>query len=610
MSKEKSKKDKAFEELKKCKGERYAEAIRKYDNGVLDVPNLVEIVRYAGKEITKPLLRYLSSLKNIRIEGEANEDPLTLLKKAGYDAYYVTTPEQDRLMETYRQQGRGDEYKRLEDEALARQNAIEKYFQPKERLCTFSDPFRYKNYYIINAVREDASQLCREDFLNKEEREDAYGTSVISIQILKKGGFISIKNRYNHVVEHPDNTFKSNPDNIWPGLSASIRKYFDVDFSADQASLPEDYFNIENKIIHFNYEIDNTYFGPDFFVQSGQIFPIDRNKEFMLDNYILNIQDRTLVNPAGSSSSRFIDGDEPSGDAFMDALSAELKNKKISITKRSDGSYGILGDGKLFVAVKDGNLTELHLPTTKELGNLFLSYDKTLEVFDAPLLERVGYGFLFYNQALKKLSLPRLKKMGADFMPKNNSLEYLSLPELDEIGQFFLQSNESLKYLNIGRVKYVGHFFMGSNREMETFIAPCLEGAGDGFFMENLRAKEIHLPSLVSTDDFFFYKNRVMKIAFLPSLKRVGYSFLGTNKEMLALDARNLEEVGLDFLKNNVQYKTNASALVGQIPPERICLIPKEFEEVSCSKEKPVVVSKQQPIACLKALENSKEKIK
>ncbi len=100
-------------------------------------------------------------------------------------------------------------------------------------------------------------------------REDEYGTSVLQIQILKSGGFISIKNRYNHTVENPDNTFNSNPDNIISGLSEAIKHHYHVDFSSQKVYLPEHYVFMDKKIIKCNYEINNVYFGENCYAQNG-----------------------------------------------------------------------------------------------------------------------------------------------------------------------------------------------------------------------------------------------------------------------------------------------------------------------------------------------------
>ena len=55
-----------FDIIKKQNGERFAKAIRNYDNGIFDIPNLDTIVKHAGRE-AEPIMAYLISLKNIEI---------------------------------------------------------------------------------------------------------------------------------------------------------------------------------------------------------------------------------------------------------------------------------------------------------------------------------------------------------------------------------------------------------------------------------------------------------------------------------------------------------------------------------------------------------------
>ncbi|MBR6411679.1 MAG: hypothetical protein IKS41_00770 [Alphaproteobacteria bacterium] len=50
-----------FEQIKKQNGERFAKAIRGYDNGIFDIPGIVDIVKYAGHE-AEPIMEYLESL--------------------------------------------------------------------------------------------------------------------------------------------------------------------------------------------------------------------------------------------------------------------------------------------------------------------------------------------------------------------------------------------------------------------------------------------------------------------------------------------------------------------------------------------------------------------
>lgn len=172
-----------YQKLKRQNGEGFARTLRDYHNGLLEIPDIDVIVRHAGHD-AQPLLPYLMSLLAVNDNASAPvpEDPFVLLDRAGYSAFYADT--------------------------LEKQNSIKHYFAQGELLCTFNDAARYKKYHIVHAVKKDVDAIKRQDFQGKEARQDDYGTSVISIQMLKTGGFISIKNRYNHSVSGCDNTFK------------------------------------------------------------------------------------------------------------------------------------------------------------------------------------------------------------------------------------------------------------------------------------------------------------------------------------------------------------------------------------------------------------------
>ena len=302
-----------YDIIKHQNGERFAKAIRNYDSGIFDIPNLPELVKYAGRE-AEPIMDYLVSLKHIKIKDKSvHANPIELLARAGYDAYVADT--------------------------LEKQNAIRKYFARGEELCTFNDEYRYQNYYIVNAVRYDVDKIIRPPY---PQRQDAYGTSVISIQILKRGGFISIKNRYNHVVVNPDNTFGSNPDNIIEGLADALRAYFDVDFSAHYVELPDKYTTVGNHIVKYNQEIDNIYYGPDFYVQDGNIIQLDNATELLLGNgLLLNLCDKCVYEI---------------GDVSVAAASItkQIKDKKLSVRKSADGTKSIFANNTHVLDVKDG----------------------------------------------------------------------------------------------------------------------------------------------------------------------------------------------------------------------------------------------------------------
>lgn len=327
-----------YDIIKKQNGEGFAKAIRNYDNGLFDIPGLDRIVKHAGR-YAEPLLPYLSSLKKIRIEEHAvYEDPIAMLKRAGYDAYYANT--------------------------LRKQNAIKKYFEKKEELCTFRDPYRYKEYYIINAVRTNADQIKRARI---PERDDEYGTSVISIQILKSGGFISIKNRYNHTVLNPDNTFNSNPDNIIPGLSRALKEYFHVDFSSQEVELSSGYTVVKNQICKYNYEIENTYCGADFWIRNGEIHEIDKQKEIMLgDGLLLNMQTRTVTDVTRNDPNTPLLLDTRT--RFVEYLNKYIADKTLQITKNPSGGHDIIANGQPILTSENGDLVGINLPNADAIA--------------------------------------------------------------------------------------------------------------------------------------------------------------------------------------------------------------------------------------------------
>lgn len=511
-----------FEQIKKQNGEHFAKTVRNYDNGIFDVPDIVNIVKYAGKE-AEPILPYLISLKGISIEDKKNvEDPIALLDKAGYNAYYADT--------------------------LEKQNAISKYFAEGEELCTFYDSTRFERYYIINAIRKDVDKIKRKDFRDKERREDDYGTSVLSIQILRTGGFISIKNRYNHIVENPDNTLNSNPDNIISGLSAAIKKYFNVDFSARKVVVPDDFSVVNNQIIRYNYEDNNIYFGSDFYVADGRIYPLDKDKEIMLDNCILNIKERTLFIPGETKYPIKIDEMSEKDGAFLNVLGNELKSKSITFTKNKDGSHNVCANGVVIATTDLGKIIALNLPTTTDIGTGFLYANSALKSFTAPKLERVWDGFLYNNDGLKELKLPALKKVRNDFLYYNHSLQTLDLPSLESAGFCFLSRNDSIQTLKFPKLKNIEYDFMDRNCCLHTFEAPQLESIGSNFL----------------------YRNEALTRLDLPMLKDIGYNFLISNSSLQILNAPQLESVAHDCLSFNICFKTNAPALIDRIERNRI----------------------------------------
>ena len=321
-----------YDIIKKQNGEHFAKAIRNYDNGIFDIPDIDKIVKYAGRE-AEPLMNYLISLKNIQIEEHAvHMDPIELLDSAGYDAYVADT--------------------------LEKQNAISIYYQDKEKLCTFRDKDRFKKYYIINAVRKDVDKIKREDFTNPM-RDDKYGTSVLSIQILKQGGFISIKNRYNHTVQNCDNTLNSNPDNIIPGLSGALKHYFNVDFSARYEPVPVMCTIVNNQIFKYVSERNNVYISENAYVKDGQIYDINKNSEIMLGKgLMLDITKKEVIDITAENGIESVQEEE----LFRQSLNDAIKGKKLQIKKNPLGGYDVFANDKQILTIEHAKIVNMNIP--------------------------------------------------------------------------------------------------------------------------------------------------------------------------------------------------------------------------------------------------------
>ncbi len=287
-------------------------------------------------------------------------------------------------------------------------------------LCTFNDNARYKRYHIVHAVKKDVDKIKREEFNGKEEREDDYGTSVISIQMLKTGGFISIKNRYNHTVSGCDNTFNSNPDNIINGLSAALKDRFDVDFSINESPLPRDFTVVGNQIFKYNKEINNIYYGDQSWAKDGTIHTVDRSAgDALFDKFLFDNKSKTLKKV-----------DPLSRDSFADDFNRCYSgNSGMSI---QNGNLTLNGD--ILIGAEQSQIKSLYLPDLTTMGNYCLCYAYTLNQFEAPKLTTMGYSCLYYAFELTQFKAPTLTIMGNECLHNISALTRFEAPSLTKMG--------------------------------------------------------------------------------------------------------------------------------------------------------------------------------
>lgn len=463
---------------------------------------------------------YIYSLVAVENNNEiiVNKTPKELLSDAGYNLFECTTEEEI-------------------------QN-FKKYYASGEELCTFSDN-RLQSCRVFFAVKKDVDNIKREDFKNPN-RQDLYGTSVISIQFTKdETNTLSIKNRYNHTVNNPDATFSNNLDNIIPGLTKSFENTYGIvqKHKGNAFEIPNYVQANDGKYYKYNYEINNIYYCPNnIIIDNYQVNRLEKEKYIVFDYFVLD-----LVNKRLSLYNTYI------GDSFLDTISdiskirIENKEKVKDITiipKYGEDIIITLDKQNRLIGYKNNNI--------KEIGDYFLYFNDTLSELNLSNVEIIGSSFLFYNQIITELNLPKIKEIGNFFMHANCSLTKLVLPKLEIIKNSFLFYNRTLTELSLPNIKVIGDSFLYHNKVMKMIELPNLEKVNDSFLRFNDLLLELSLPNLQTVGDSFLYMNCLLKKLDLPNLKEVGSEFLYWNKNLEMLNLPNLKKTGNGFLMSNI----------------------------------------------------------
>ena len=513
--------DAVYKKIKKQNGEGVAKVIR--EAVLLDVPNIVHILEFAGdnSEEAKALIPYIRERYKAKTKSEifVDKNPLELLSDAGYDAFVV--------------------------ENEAQKDSIKKYFRSGEELCTFSDPDRHKKFYMIHAIKRGADKIKP---AANPMRQDEYGTSVISIQIAKEGGFISIKNRYNHTVNDPDATFSNYPDFIIPGLTNSLKQFFNVDFDVTESLLPNGFCVINDQIFKFNYRIwgrlpgttESGYYGygDGFYFYGDNVIKLNRDYEIMLENYVLNLRDGTLkdvIIHESDGPSEFEQKRYKNRQNTMKVLEKFFKGKNIKVTINPENKHEkiISADGVWVAKVIDGKMVELNLPGVKVVGDDFLDDARHLQKLYMPDLEKAGNMFLWNVYSITQVHLPNLKEVGYSFI-SSGALSQIELPSLKRCGGGFLEDNNFLTELCLPELQYAsGREFLPKNCVLRRLDLPKLKKIPEWFLLKNTVLEYCNLPSVQKSDSkklrhvrYVVAKNKLksgLKRVFLPQ-KAQSYS--------------------------------------------------------------------------------------
>ena len=487
-----------------------------------------------------------AGLKNEYDIRDVSKTPKELLDDVGYDLFECKTVEEV--------------------------NSFKKYFVLGEQLCTFLDPAsRLENKYVFFAVKKNIIDIKREDFLIPD-RQDEYGTSVISIQFTRdKNNHLSIKNRYNEVVNNPDSTFDNNLDNIIPGLTMSFYKAYGIREIYDENSefQMDNYISIDEEYYKYNYKLNDIYYCTNnIIVDNGNVIKYDPEKYIIMDYFIID-----LVN-------KKIDVyDNKLRDSFSEVI-GKIKNieivrnqdyKNVYITNEENNVFelALSFDNKL-IGIKNNKINELpnrflvsnqylkylEFNEVRNIGNEVLYANTDLECLKLDNVQIIGDYFLTNNMSLRKINLDKVIRTGDDFLKRNLLINEISMKSLEDVGMSFMFSNKEMRTINMPNLVKVGKCFFKSNDKVIYAVLPCLRKTGDYFMAEARGLRMFEADNLEKTGDMFLIGNKDLEYISLPNLKETGKMFLGANEIIMSVNLPNLSYLPKYFLRNAMEIES------------------------------------------------------
>ena len=413
-----------------------------------------------------------------------------------------------------------------------------KYYIEDEKLCTFSTN-RCHNCHVFFAVRDDALDLDRDSFLYPD-RQDSYGTSVISIQFTRGDiNLLSIKNRYNHSVVNPDATFSNNLEKIIPGLTRSFEKRYGYNINSNFREFElSSYIKFKDgRYYKYNHEINGIYYTTNNSILSDKINILDREKYILCDYFIID-----LVN---NKISVF---DDRIKDSFIDyytniskiTVTKDVTNKIVTIYQNDEVSYIILDKENKIIGYKNDYL--------KSVGDNFLYYNNSLVSLSLSNLRRIENCFLPNNQVLTSLNMNKVESFGNDCLYSNLEISSIDFPCVKSIGDSFMFCNNKVEEVNLPLVFIIGNSFFGSNRVINKVKLDSTLKLGDYFLHYNNSLLEVNLPNVIIIGNDCLFNNQCLERLYLSRCINIGDNLLCHNSSLIQYDLSSLEKMGKYFI--------------------------------------------------------------
>ena len=436
---------------------------------------------------------------------------------------------------------------------------FKKYYRKSEKLCSFKGK-RLKTCRVWFAVKKellDDINAIKRGY--PPQRQDDYGTSVISIQFTRgEHSYVSIKNRYNHTVTNPDCTFNNNLDNIMPGLSYAFCKKYGINLAKnDVYNLPsffcdymiyrmyaqgnnEKFYKIKEYIPTGRLCYNNNIVKVD-----GTVVNFDKSTYTLFGTYLLSHKHKKIVdlnkfqfmdNETVENAFNFLSKNEDTNGKITDSFIKSIgkiekikvgfnknKNKVITITPEN-------GEDVIIVLDNIDNMIGYFNPNVVEIGDNFLYNNTNLKQISLPNVKVIGDGFLGHNERLEKIDISNVEKIGDQFLVLNKNLSEISLPKAKIIGNSFLYDCQVINKIDLPQVTQIGNFFNNVNDCITKLSLPKVEKIGVGFMSCNNTLTSIDLPNVKEIEKRFLLKNKKLKEINIPKLENVGIDFLLSNR--------------------------------------------------------------------------------
>ncbi len=567
--------DKDFKLLKKHYGEKFAQLCRSKFPTIAETESVYEVIsklfpptRSLYQDLVKAdkveeFVNYVIDAAQHKDEEKVEEDPNPqspheMMRKAGYTLYECKTK--------------------------ADIMRFKKFYSEDEELCTFDDSGkegRLDTHHVFFAVKDGTTKngingKTRDDF-TEPQRQDEYGTSVISIQFVRGSKqHVSIKNRYNHTVSNPDATFSNDLNNIIDGLQNSFAKHYNFNLSKTNENsfvlMPYVLAN-DGRMYRYNTMIEGVCFCENNVVVdvNGNFMQWPKEKYVLADNFLIDLKNKTIQSLANRDAL-------PASVGTIENIDIQNlgENKQIKLTTKENGEVYIVVDNH-------GSIVEYKNTQVQKLASNFMEHCSSVKSVSIPNVTTIKHNCL-RSAAVEHLEAGRVQTMGENCFPEVN-MDSISMPELVSMGDdcFALAkvrvvdfpklktvgsscfSETSAEKINLPEVKELPGDNFAYVNELQMVNMPKLEKIGFQCFSEAEAINSLNLPHLKAADDSFLHFADKLETLNLPNLRILGDYYFEHCASLRVLNAPKLHKYGESTFSNNPLFLAQVEKSKGGI---------------------------------------------